>query len=222
MTDKALPYLYSLDTFRTALWQLYKTRHTYSGEEKTFQRPILYPNSDEAYRKAAIMLLFYFDSIVEDTCIVFIKRASHKGDPHSGQISFPGGAMEPQDASLLECAKRETIEETGLDASMIEPITALSTFRIDSSKFEVTPVIGLYHDTPSFQPNPNEVDKVISFPFRLTIEPSRKKQGDFVLSDGSVFKGDYYDLGYGKIWGATAYALFQFNLAFLEYINIKQ
>jgi 8-oxo-dGTP pyrophosphatase MutT (NUDIX family) len=50
--------------------------------------------------------------------LLFIKRAEFAGDPWSGQIAFPGGRHEPQDASLLETATRETREELGLDLAL--------------------------------------------------------------------------------------------------------
>ena len=47
--------------------------------------------------------------------LLFIKRAEHERDPWSGQIGFPGGRAEPEDADVVATAVRETLEETGLD-----------------------------------------------------------------------------------------------------------
>jgi 8-oxo-dGTP pyrophosphatase MutT (NUDIX family) len=76
-------------------------------------RPIA-AEEEEGVRKAAVALIFRVgtDGVLE---LLFIKRAEYEGDPWSGQIAFPGGRVEPGDASLAETAIRETREETGID-----------------------------------------------------------------------------------------------------------
>jgi 8-oxo-dGTP pyrophosphatase MutT (NUDIX family) len=71
-------------------------------------------DEEEGVRKAAVALIFRLgkDGVLE---LLFIKRAEYEGDPWSGQIAFPGGRVEPGDASLAETAIRETREETGID-----------------------------------------------------------------------------------------------------------
>jgi len=71
-------------------------------------------DDEEGVRKAAVALIFRLgkDGVLE---LLFIKRAEYEGDPWSGQIAFPGGRVEPGDASLAETAIRETREETGID-----------------------------------------------------------------------------------------------------------
>jgi 8-oxo-dGTP pyrophosphatase MutT (NUDIX family) len=71
-------------------------------------------DDEEGVRKAAVALIFRLgkDGELE---LLFIKRAEYEGDPWSGQIAFPGGRVEPGDASLAETAIRETREETGID-----------------------------------------------------------------------------------------------------------
>ena len=71
-------------------------------------------DDEEGVRNAAVALIFRLgkDGVLE---LLFIKRAEYEGDPWSGQIAFPGGRVEPGDASLAETAIRETREETGID-----------------------------------------------------------------------------------------------------------
>ena len=68
-------------------------------------------------RRAAVALVLRPDAR-DDLELLFIKRAEFAGDPWSGQIAFPGGRHEPQDASLRETAIRETREELGLDLAL--------------------------------------------------------------------------------------------------------
>ena len=75
--------------------------------------------SDEDFfsfkRRAAVSLVLRVGET--DPEILFIHRSQRVGDPWSGHIAFPGGGTEPQDASAYETAKRETLEEVGLDLS---------------------------------------------------------------------------------------------------------
>ena len=61
----------------------------------------------------------------EQAEILFIRRADHPSDPWSGHMAFPGGRQDPEDLRLLDTAKRETLEEVGLDLASAELIGQL-------------------------------------------------------------------------------------------------
>ena len=78
-------------------------------------RPGATAGAGDDVRRAAVLLALR--PTVEGLELLFIKRAEYAGDPWSGQVAFPGGRHEPQDATLQDTALRETWEETGVDAA---------------------------------------------------------------------------------------------------------
>lgn len=78
-------------------------------------RPPALAERDEPFHEAAVALLLKPSDAADDLELLLIRRATRAGDPWSGQIGLPGGRFEPQDASLEDTARRETMEELGLD-----------------------------------------------------------------------------------------------------------
>ncbi|MBA2725227.1 MAG: CoA pyrophosphatase, partial [Actinobacteria bacterium] len=73
---------------------------------------------------------------------------------HPGQISFPGGALEPEDGSLYAAARREAMEEIGLDPSVGRFLGELDTFPTFVSGYVVTPFLVWVDELPPLRPNP--------------------------------------------------------------------
>jgi len=127
-------------------------------------------------------------------------RASHLRS-HAGQISFPGGRIEPTDRDAGSAALRETQEEIGISAGLIEPIGFLSD-QIIRSGFRITPLVGLLQ--PGFLTHDSaEVAEVFELPlaFALTAGNYRSRPG---RTRGLEF--EIWELPFGErnIWGATA------------------
>ena len=134
--------------------------------------------------------------------VLLTRRTAHL-DHHAGQISFPGGRMEADDADAVATALRETKEEIGLDASRIDILGQLEGY-VTITNFAVTPVVGLVHPPFELRPDPFEVDEVFEVPFSFVLDPANHQRHFREGPDGQ--KRYFYALPYGPyyIWGATA------------------
>jgi 8-oxo-dGTP pyrophosphatase MutT (NUDIX family) len=133
--------------------------------------------------------------------VLLTQRTTHLRD-HAGQISFPGGRVEPGDASIAATALREAQEEIGLDPSKVEILGELASYDTVTG-FRIHPVVGWL--TPPFElrPDPYEVDEVFELPLDFVIDPVNHRRQS--LRRGPLTR-TYYVLPFEDrfIWGATA------------------
>lgn len=135
--------------------------------------------------------------------LVFTKRTDTVGT-HRGQISFPGGRVDPDDAGFLEAALRETEEEIGLPATTVEPLGALDDTETVATQFIITPWVGLVREPIAWRPDGHEIERVIEVPFARLADPAGVRVEHREL--GGVLREMYFwDLEGGDVvWGATA------------------
>ena len=133
--------------------------------------------------------------------VLLTKRTDHLAD-HAGQISFPGGRIEPEDADPEHAALREAREEVGLPAEQVELIGRLDTYRTRTG-FEVVPVVGLVRPPLVLAPDPYEVAEVFEVPLSFILDPVNHELHKRELRGATR---TFYVLPYeGRhIWGATA------------------
>ena len=163
-------------------------------------------------RPAAVLVLVLPDAAGEAR-VVLIERTSYDGH-HSGEIAFPGGAVEPGDADLVATAIREASEEIGLDAAMIglRVVGTLEMFWIPVSNFRVTPVVALADVLPAWRPDPREVQRVINAPVSAFLPDAPIMQLERDVRELRIRYGAYAieEIGDGPgVWGATARILGQ-------------
>ncbi|MBA3446590.1 MAG: CoA pyrophosphatase [Pseudaminobacter sp.] len=137
----------------------------------------------------------------DEASVILTKRAE-KLRNHSGQVAFPGGRIDPTDATPEDAALRETMEEIGLDAEHIEIIGRIPDY-VAGSGYRIAPVLGIVR--PGFQLtiNEHEVDAAFEVPLRFLMDPTNHERGSRMWDDKEWF---YYDMPYGgrRIWGVTA------------------
>lgn len=139
--------------------------------------------------------------------VLFTQRTERLQD-HAGQVSFPGGGVEPQDADAVETALRETEEEIGLERRYVEVVGYLRGY-LTISAYAVTPVVGLVQPGFSLTTDPLEVAEVFEVPLAFLADPANRKVESRRLGGKDV---GFYVFQYQRyrIWGATAAMLVSF------------
>jgi len=160
-----------------------------------------YMPSEEA-RIAAVMALLHPSD--EGLQITLIKRTSHPKDQHSGQISFPGGGKDDSDNSLIECALRETLEETGVASHKIKVLGSLSPLFVYASNNMVYPYVGYHDGIPDYTPDPSEVAEIINVPLTYMLRPEIVSTTELQVRGFTLPEVPYYDVKGHILWGATA------------------
>jgi len=164
-----------------------------------------------AARQAAALILIYPGS--EGPSIVLTER-HHDLPHHPGQISLPGGGLDP-DEDPEQGALREAHEEIGLRPRDVRVIGALSTLWVVVSNFVVHPIVGVADERPEFRAEPREVAALIEAPV-TAIASNANVRTEQRVRDGILIRYPYFDIDGHHIWGATAMMLGEFR-AILDY-----
>lgn len=137
----------------------------------------------------------------EEPTLLFTERATSLRQ-HSGQIAFPGGRVDPTDASILDAACREAEEEIGLDSRFISPLGYLDAY-LSGTNYLVMPVVARIAPSYTLSLNPDEVADAFEVPLHFIMNPAHHEL------HAREWKGAlrrYYAIPYeGRyIWGVTA------------------
>lgn len=178
-------------------------------------RPALWqaPKDAATFRKAAVLMLFgALDSIPAasekplasaDLDVLLIERAATLNN-HPGQVAFPGGGVDPDDASVAAAALREAEEETGLDPLGVEVLGTLPEIPLSVSNFMVTPVVGWWaRQTPVDVVDYGESAQVFRVPVRDLLDPDNRYTA-VLARDGHSYRGPAFVVNEVVVWGFTA------------------
>lgn len=137
----------------------------------------------------------------EGLTILFTQRTAHLA-AHAGQISFPGGRLEPEDPGPQAAALRETAEEIGLPADRVEVAGRLDAY-VTRTGFHITPVVGLIAPPFDLTLDPFEVAEAFEVPLDFFLQPHLPKTHDREVF-GTVRRFYAFPWRDRYIWGATA------------------
>jgi 8-oxo-dGTP pyrophosphatase MutT (NUDIX family) len=153
-------------------------------------------------RQAAVLVLLF--PHLEQWWLPLMLRPGHLTD-HAGQISLPGGAVEPGETAV-EAAVREFHEELGDEGQQLDILGTLSPLYVYVSRFLITPCVAVAAERPRYEPNPAEVERLIEAPLRQLIDPeffgahARHHQGQ-------PYTAPHFLIDSHQVWGATCMIL---------------
>jgi 8-oxo-dGTP pyrophosphatase MutT (NUDIX family) len=168
-----------------------------SGDRGT-DRMLQILSKEQPIRPAAVLI-----PVVDhpQPTVLLTQRSAHLND-HAGQISFPGGKIDPGDASPLDAALREAFEEVGLTRDFIEPIGYLDLYGT-SFGFRILPTVARVRPGFKLRVSAAEVDDAFEVPLAFLMDPANHQL------HSKEFRGierTYYAMPFAEryIWGATA------------------
>jgi 8-oxo-dGTP pyrophosphatase MutT (NUDIX family) len=154
---------------------------------------------DSGLTRAAVLVPIFEKS--NEPFLLLTKRTQDV-EHHKGQVSFPGGTNDKDDADIVATALRETSEEIGLTSREIEVMGIISDITIPTG-FVVTPVVGYISSLPSLKLNRSEVESVLEVPFSFFRIQGNKKIVK-MMREGQLRDVYFFTYCGSEIWGATA------------------
>lgn len=151
-------------------------------------------------RRAAAVLVPIVDRRPEAT-ILLTRRSEHLRS-HAGQIAFPGGRIDPEDADARDAALREAEEEIGLARRHVETLCTGPDY-LAATGFHVSPVLAIVRPGFALTLNPDEVDAAFEVPLSFLMDPSNHRRGSRIWQGVTRY---FFEMPYEDqyIWGITA------------------
>lgn len=166
------------------------------------------PSPGHVPRQSGVLLLLYPSPEKGDLFLVLTRRTDTVAD-HKGQISLPGGGVEPHDTSVSDTAMREACEEVGVCSDDIRILGALTPLYVPPSNFCVHPYVAYAPHRPSFLPQPEEVAELLEVPLGYLLDDRNVVEEEWIVQ-GAPMRVPFFQVHGHKVWGATAVVLAEF------------
>ncbi|MBU6448026.1 MAG: CoA pyrophosphatase [Rhodospirillales bacterium] len=167
-----------------------------------FPQGFAYRNLQQGRLRAAAVLV-----ALEPGNGVWLTRRSTRMTAHPGQVSFPGGKIEPYDVTPEAGALREAQEEIGLEPARAEILGRMDDY-VTGTGFHIAPVVALVPEKVALLPATEEVEELFVLPFSVLLNPEyparRRAVGQVGLREFWVWPHEDH-----VIWGATAEMLYR-------------
>ena len=158
------------------------------------------PPADGSGRHSAVLILFASPDSAAEADVLLIQRSATMRS-HAGQVAFPGGATDPQDASATATALREAAEEVGLLPQTVDVLAELPALWLPPSGFVVTPVVAYWRS-----PHPvGVVDEAeVAGVQRVRLADLLNPANRFTVRHPSGYRGPGFAVNGLFVWGFTA------------------
>lgn len=177
-------------------------------------RPLFPPTPDHTPREGGVLLLLYPLRPGGELCLVLTRRTDSVGS-HRGQISFPGGSVDPGDPSTSYTALREACEEIGVCEEDLRLLGDLTPLYIPPSDFRIYPHVAYLPRRPRFSAQPDEVAELLEVPVSYFLDEGHVVVEEWTIG-GESRRVPFFDVHGHKVWGATAMVLAEFAAVLAE------
>jgi len=150
-------------------------------------------------RQAAVLIPLI---VTEQGLQVLLTKRSIHLKHHAGQVSFPGGKVEPNDKTIIDTALREAHEEIGLAPELVNIIGQLHPYQVRTG-FSITPIVGVIENPPVFIQDDNEVAEIFQVPLQYFIKNEYQLKIN-ILVKGKPHPVYFTPYKHYNIWGATS------------------
>jgi 8-oxo-dGTP pyrophosphatase MutT (NUDIX family) len=155
-------------------------------------------------KPSAVLIPILFTS--DGPAVLLTRRADHLRN-HRGEMSFPGGRMEPSETPL-QTALRETYEEVALPHQAVTILGTLEPITTFVSNSFITPIVGIVHGIPDLAADPGEVARIMTVPLHELVREDTYRNEWWVTERGDL-NIHFFELDDETIWGATGRLLHQ-------------
>jgi 8-oxo-dGTP pyrophosphatase MutT (NUDIX family) len=163
------------------------------------------PTPNHEPRRGGVLVLLYPQDGGDQLHLVLTRRTDTVGS-HRGQISFPGGSVDPEDASTAHTALREACEEIGVCADELRLLGDLTPLYIPPSDFRIYPHVAYAARQPQFNPQPDEVAELLEVPLSHFLDERSIAVEKWIIRDQPM-RIPFFRVHGHKVWGATAMVL---------------